>query len=77
MNGKKTQTHTHNVRYVIVWEGWGGALRDYDSFFYSFFPVQQTTRGIGHRVKLFVRVGNQYAECKKQQPNVTTIGEPD
>ena len=33
-----------------------------------FFPVQQTTSGIGHRVKYFFRVGNQYyAECEKQQ----------
>ena len=34
-------------------------------FFFS--PVQQTTSGIGHRVKYFFRVGNQYAECEKQQ----------
>ena len=44
---------------------WGGALPDF--FFCSLFPVQQTTRGIGHRVKYFFRVGNQYAECEKQQ----------
>ena len=38
-----------------------------DFFFCSLFPVQQTTSVIGHRVKLFFRVGNQYAECEKQQ----------
>ena len=38
-----------------------------DFFFCSLFPVQQTTSGIGHRVKYFFRVGNQYAECEKQQ----------
>ena len=37
--------------------------------FYFIFPVQQTTSGIGHRVKLFFRVGNQYAGCE----NVTKI----
>ena len=36
-------------------------------FFRSLFPVQQTTSGIGHRVKVVFRVGNQYAECEKQQ----------
>ena len=61
-------------------------------FFCSFFPVQQTTSGIGHRVKEFFRVGKQYAECEKQHPeggcsegldtfrfflnNVISIGEP-
>ena len=29
----------------------------------SLFPVQQTTSGIGHRVKSLFRVGNQYAKC--------------
>ena len=39
-----------------------------DFFFCSLFPVQQTTSVIGHRVKNeFFRVGNQYAECEKQQ----------
>ena len=38
-----------------------------DFFFCSLFPVQQTTIGIGHRVKYFFGVGNQYAECEKQQ----------
>ena len=38
-----------------------------DFLFCSFFPVQQTTSGIGHRVKWVFRVGNQYAECEKQQ----------
>ena len=33
------------------------------------FSVQQTTSGIGHRVKLFFRVGNQYAECEKINNN--------
>ena len=34
---------------------------------FLFFPVQQTTNGIGHRAKYLVvfRVGNQYAECEK------------
>ena len=41
--------------------GGGGAAR------LIFFPVQQTTSGIGHRVKQFFRVGNQCAECEKQQ----------
>ena len=36
-------------------------------------PVQQTTGGIGHRVKLFFRVGNQYNECEKHQGNKTII----
>ena len=32
--------------------GWGGgALPDYDFLCFIFFPVQQTTSGIGHRVK--------------------------
>ena len=35
-------------------------------FIFLFFPVQQTASGIGHRVKYFFRVGNQYAECEKQ-----------
>ena len=39
-----------------------------DVFFCYFIPVhQQTTSEIGHRVKYFFRVGNQYAECEKQQ----------
>ena len=45
--------------------GWGGGMLP-DFFFCSLFPVQQTTSGIGHRVKLFFRVGNQCAECEKQ-----------
>ena len=36
-------------------------------FFSSLFPVQQATSAIGHRVKQFFRVGNQCAECEKQQ----------
>ena len=35
--------------------------------FGSLFPVQQTMSGIGHRLEYFFRVGNQYAECEKQQ----------
>ena len=38
-----------------------------DFFSCSLFPVQQTTSGIGNRIKYFFRVGNQYAECEKQQ----------
>ena len=37
---------------------------------YYFFPVQQTTSGIGHRVNKvlqFFRFGNQYAKCEEQQ----------
>ena len=45
-------------------EGGGGAAR---LFFFFFSPVQQTTSGIGHRVKSFFRVSNQCAECEKQQ----------
>ena len=30
-----------------------------DFLFCSLFPVQQTTSGIGHRVKYSIRVGNQ------------------
>ena len=48
--------------------GGGGMLPDF--FFCYIFPVQQTTSGIGNRVKKyhsFFRVGNQYAECEKQQ----------
>ena len=41
----------------------GGAAR----FFLFLFPVQQTTSGIGHRVKQFFRVGNQCAKCEIQQ----------
>ena len=37
--------------------------------FCSLFPVQQTTSGIGHRVKQFFRVGNQYAECENDSFN--------
>ena len=35
----------------ILWQG-----------FLFLFPVQQTTSGIG-----YLQVGNQYAECEKQQ----------
>ena len=38
----------------------GGALLEF------FSPVQQTTSGIGHSVKVVFRVGSQYAECEKQ-----------
>ena len=37
------------------------------TFLFYLFPVQQTTIGIGHPVKSFFRVGNQYVECEKQQ----------
>ena len=47
--------------------GGGGGMRCQTFSFSVFFPVQQTTSGIGHRVKYFFRVGNQYAECEKQQ----------
>ena len=44
----------------------GGAVICF--LFVCFFPVQHATRsGIGHRVKSFVLVGKQYAECEKQQ----------
>ena len=42
-----------------------GVLPDF--IFCYLFPVQQTTSGIVHRVKAFFRVGNQYAECEKQE----------
>ena len=44
----------------------GDALPDFS--FFLFFPVQQNTSGIGHRLKKssVFRVGNQYAECEKQ-----------
>ena len=45
-------------------EGGGCAARP-PLFF--IFPVPQTTSGIGHRVRIVFRVGNQYAECEKQQ----------
>ena len=51
--------------------GGGGMLPDF--VFCSIFPVQQTTSGIGHRVKQFFRVGNQYAECEKQQEQIMPI----
>ena len=44
-----------------------------DFFFCPLFPIQQTTSGIGHRVKCFFRVGNQYAECEKQQSRCVLI----
>ena len=46
--------------------GGGGGVARPDFLFRPFFPVEQTTSGIGHRVKYFFRVGNQYAECGKQ-----------
>ena len=49
-----------------VWRVGGGGYAA-RLFFCSLFPVQQTTSGIGHRVKKFFRVGNQYAEYEKQQ----------
>ena len=40
----------------------GGGVRCQTFYFVLFFSVQQTTGGIGHRVKQFFRFGNQYAE---------------
>ena len=37
------------------------------------FPVQQTTSGIGHRVKYFFQVGNQNADCEKQQEGLGVL----
>ena len=44
-----------------------GVLPDF--LFYSFFLVQQTTSGIGHRVRYnsFFGLATQYAEYEKQQ----------
>ena len=48
--------------------GGGGEGGRCQTFFrLLFFPVQQTTSGIGHREKQFFGAGNQYAECEKQQ----------
>ena len=41
------------------------ALHEPDLFFNYFFPVQQATSGIGHRVEFFFRIGNQ--QCGKQK----------
>ena len=54
--------------------GSGGRCQTFFSF--SLFPVQQTTGGIGHRVKYFFRVGNQYAEYEKQQHTHTHTHTP-
>ena len=48
----------------------GGGLPDF--LLFIFFPVQQTTSGIGHREKSFIRVGNQNAESEKQQQQYGT-----
>ena len=47
--------------------GGGGERGALPDVFFFFFPVQQTTSGIGHRVKYcsFLRVGNQCGECEK------------
>ena len=37
---------------------------------FIFVPVQQTTSEIGHHVKQLFRIGNQYAECEKQQHKI-------
>ena len=42
--------------------------------FCSLFPVQQTTSRIGHPCKVVFRVGNQYAECEKQQQQIAEDG---
>ena len=47
-------------------EGWGVFGQTF--LFFIFFPLQQTTSEIGHRVKYFFRVGNQYAECHPSDP---------
>ena len=39
--------------------------------FVIFFLVQQTTSGIGYRVKWLFRTGKQYAWCEKQQESTT------
>ena len=44
--------------------GGGGMLPDF--FFCSFFPVQQTTSGIGHRVKLLVLLIHTFSELSLQ-----------
>ena len=46
-----------------AWGG-GGGCQTMTFLLLLFFPVQQTTSGIDHRVKKFFRVGNQYAECE-------------
>ena len=46
--------------------GGGGGVRCQTLFFCS-PDDQQTKSGIGHRVEEFFWVGNQYAECEKQQ----------
>ena len=47
---------------------WGGGVYAARLFLCcSLFPLQQTTSGTGHRVKQFFQVGDQYAECEKQQ----------
>ena len=55
------------LRTSSVGGGGGGRCAAKLFLFCSLFPVQQTTSGIGHRVKKFFRVGNQYAECEKQR----------
>ena len=53
----------------------GGGMPDF--FFYSFFPVQRTTSGIGHLVnKVVFQVGNQYAKCEKQQLSLNNNVDP-
>ena len=50
---KRDGSHTGEVvlywAFVEQWRGWGDMLPDF--LFCSLFPVQQTTSGIGHRVK--------------------------
>ena len=60
-----------NLNAFIPSRGGGGALPDFLIFF-SFPSVQQTTSGIYAYVKYSIlvslfRVGNEYAECEKQQ----------
>ena len=57
-NNNKVKVSTKNL----------GALPEFFVYYIYCCPVQQTTRsGISHSVIYFFLVGNQYAECEKQQ----------
>ena len=63
MSSLKTKDKKKNATDILI-----EPLKQQQNTFFNFFsPVQQTTSGIGHRVKYFFRVGNQYAGCEKQQ----------